>query len=95
MERVLDSVLRQSQIPNQIILAHDTIDATIQEVIDKFTPQLIITYINQEDTGFNKNRILNKAILAANNDRIIFIDGHGSLMFIDEPVKQFYENLNS
>ncbi len=75
LERVLDSVLRQSQIPNQIILAHDTIDATIQEVIDKFTPQLNITYINQEDTGFNKNRILNKAILAANNDRIIFIDG--------------------
>jgi enterochelin esterase-like enzyme len=42
LERVLDSVLRQSQIPNQIILAHDTIDATIQEVIDKFTPQLNI-----------------------------------------------------
>jgi glycosyltransferase involved in cell wall biosynthesis len=97
LERVLDSVLKQSQIPNQIILAHDTIDATIQEVIDKFTPQLNITYINQEDTGFNKNRILNKAILESSNQKIIFIDGDCLLhpKFIEAHAKAITEGVFS
>jgi hypothetical protein len=43
-----------------------------------------------------KERDMNpKYIVPAVKDRIIFIDGHGSLMFIDEPVRQFYEDLNS
>lgn len=75
LELVLESVKVQTVLPSQIILAHDTIDDPIFEVLDKFNKKLNISYINQEDTGFNKNRILNKAILKSTNDQIVFIDG--------------------
>ena len=57
LERVLDSVCKQSMIPKQIILAHDAIDRTIHQTISQFSSLLNITHIDQEDTGFNKNRI--------------------------------------
>jgi len=75
LELVLESVKVQTVLPTQIIIAHDTIDDPIFEVLDKFNKKLNISYINQEDTGFNKNRILNKAILKSTNDQIVFIDG--------------------
>ena len=75
LERVLDSVCKQSMIPKQIILAHDAIDRTIHQTISQFSSLLNITHIDQEDTGFNKNRILNKAILLSQADKLIFIDG--------------------
>lgn len=75
LERVLDSVCKQSLIPKEIILAHDAIDHTIHRTISNFSSKLNITHIDQEDTGFNKNRILNKAILRSTFDKLIFIDG--------------------
>jgi len=75
LERVLDSVCKQSKIPKQLIIAHDAIDDKIHVTMDRFKSKLNITYINQEDTGFNKNRILNKAILLATCDKLVFIDG--------------------
>ena len=36
-----------------------------------------------------------KYIVPVVKNRIVFIDGHGSLMFIDEPVKKFYEDYYS
>ena len=32
-----------------------------------------------------------KYIVPVVKNKIVFIDGHGSLMFIDEPIEQFYE----
>ena len=75
LERVLETVYAQSIIPSQVILAHDTIDDDIQSTILPFEDRLSLTYINQEDTGFNKNRILNKAVLQSKNEKIVFIDG--------------------
>ena len=72
LERVLESVCQQSIIPAQIIIAHDAIDRTIRETLDKFSSSLSITHIDQEDTGFNKNRILNKAILLSSHEKLIF-----------------------
>lgn len=75
LTRVLDSVLKQSLPPSHVILAHDAIDPTILNVIEAYKKKIRITHIDQEDTGFNKNRILNKAILAAEYDMLVFIDG--------------------
>lgn len=75
LTRVLDSVLRQTFLPNHVILAHDAIDPSIQHALDEYKNKIKLTHIDQEDTGFNKNRILNKAILAAEDDKIVFIDG--------------------
>ncbi|MFM7595614.1 MAG: glycosyltransferase [Flavobacteriales bacterium] len=75
LQRVLDSVCKQTQIPAQVIIAHDAIDDPIHQTIDRFKSTLQINYINQVDTGFNKNRILNKAILLSTGNKLVFIDG--------------------
>lgn len=83
---VLDSVVRQSVQPQQIILAHDTIDPGIQTTLQRFISSLNMDHIDQMDSGFNKNRILNKAIIRANNEHLVFTDGDCILhpKFIEE-----------
>ena len=75
LERVLESVCTQDVVPHQVIIAHDTIDQEINPLLERFSSRLPIDHINQQDTGFNKNRILNKAVLAAKNEKLVFIDG--------------------
>lgn len=75
LERVLDSVYNQTLIPAQVIIAHDTIDPLIKATLLKFQDKLKVLHLDQEDTGFNKNRILNKAIIQSQYDRLVFIDG--------------------
>lgn len=75
LERVLESVCTQDVVPHQVIIAHDTIDQEINPLLERFSSRLPIDHINQQDTGFNKNRILNKAVLASKNEKLVFIDG--------------------
>lgn len=75
LDLVLQSVSQQKSLPSQVLIAHDTVDKSINEVLSKFKSKLSIDYVNQEDTGFNKNRILNKCLLMARHDKIVFIDG--------------------
>jgi hypothetical protein len=49
-----------------------------------------VDWEREKERGMNP-----KYIVPAVKNRIVFIDGQGSLMFIDEPVKQFYEDYNS
>jgi glycosyltransferase involved in cell wall biosynthesis len=61
----------------EIIIADD---GSSPEVVDQLKTiinesQLAIKHIWQEDKGFRKNKILNQAILKAESDYIIFIDG--------------------
>lgn len=92
---VLESVLRQSLIPQQIIVAHDTIDDSIQPIISSYSSSLNIDHIDQVDTGFNKNRILNKAILASRYEYLVFIDGDCLLhrRFIEEHRKHLVQGV--
>jgi len=61
----------------EIIIADDGSDNNIVTELEKeiIKSGLKISQVWQEDTGFRKNRILNKAILAASSDFLIFIDG--------------------
>ncbi|MFM2038292.1 MAG: hypothetical protein RL432_1231 [Bacteroidota bacterium] len=92
---VLESVSRQSLIPQQIIVAHDTIDEGIQPIISSYSTKLNIYHIDQVDTGFNKNRILNKAILASDHEYLVFIDGDCMLhhRFIEEHRKHLIQGI--
>ncbi|MFM7663832.1 MAG: glycosyltransferase [Bacteroidota bacterium] len=92
---VLQSVSRQSLIPQQIIVAHDTIDNGIQPIISSNSSNLNICHIDQVDTGFNKNRILNKAILASNHEFLVFVDGDCLLhhRFIEEHRKHLVKGV--
>ena len=64
LELVLISVLKQTCLPNEIIIADDGSTKTTQQLIqqysNKFTPKLI--HIWQEDKGYRRSKILNKAI---------------------------------
>lgn len=77
LELVLLSVLNQSIFPDEIIIADDgstpETKQLVQNYLQKFKPK--IQHIWQEDNGFQKTCILNKAVAASTSDYIIQIDG--------------------
>ncbi len=61
----------------EIIIAEDGENAKVSELVERWQSkrQLNIRHITQEDKGFRKNKILNKAIMASASPYLIFIDG--------------------
>ncbi|MFN4198600.1 MAG: glycosyltransferase family 2 protein, partial [Flavobacterium sp.] len=61
----------------EIIIADDGSRETTKELIDriKVSYPVTIQHVWQEDKGFQKSQILNKAILASKSDYLIFTDG--------------------
>lgn len=77
LEIVLNSVLRQTVLPQEVIVADDGSrpDTTLllEQIQAKFPIPLI--HVWQEDEGFQLARIRNKAIAKARGEYIIQIDG--------------------
>ncbi|SFF06862.1 N-terminal domain of galactosyltransferase [Chitinophaga sp. CF118] len=73
----LQCVLRQTVMPNEIVIADDGSTEETAELIERFKniSPIPIIHIWQEDKGFRKSKILNKAIMAASHKYIIQIDG--------------------
>lgn len=75
--KVLDSVLRQTVLPDEVVIADDgSGEETRQLIADKaqgFPVPLV--HVWHEDKGFRKTLILNKAIARATGDYIMQIDG--------------------
>lgn len=61
----------------EIIIADDGSKPETKDVIEKFSKEthLNVQHVWQADDGFQKCRILNKAILASKGDYLIFTDG--------------------
>jgi len=61
----------------EIIIADDGSDERTKAIIDEFikSTDLKVSHIWQEDNGFQKTKILNKAIVASNTNYLIFTDG--------------------
>ncbi|WP_304143173.1 glycosyltransferase family 2 protein [Mesoflavibacter zeaxanthinifaciens] len=74
---VLKSLLIQSKKPDEIIIADDGSTVETKRLIDSFRKKtsLIIYHVWQEDKGFRKAKILNKAIAKSTGQYIIQIDG--------------------
>lgn len=74
---VLNSVLKQSVLPDEIIIADDGSTNDTKKLIHSFKSKCntLLIHLWQEDKGFRKSLILNKAILKASGDYIIQIDG--------------------
>jgi glycosyltransferase involved in cell wall biosynthesis len=77
LQLVLAGFERQSFKEFEIIIADD---GSGNEFVDKLKAvsskfPFHLKHISQEDKGFRKNKILNKAIVAAESDYLIFIDG--------------------
>ncbi|MCG9973253.1 glycosyltransferase family 2 protein [Christiangramia crocea] len=76
LDLVLKSVQYQSVMPDEILVADDGSSGTTLELIEKYKGSgLPIRHFWQEDRGFRKSAILNKAIAASTSDYIIQVDG--------------------
>lgn len=76
LEKVLWGYECQSYKNFEIVIADDGSTDETRHLIDKFQQQtsLHIKHVWQKDDGFQKCRILNKAILAAESEYLIFTD---------------------
>ena len=74
---LLFSLSRQTMMPDEVVIADDGSTTETADVIKRFTSMLPVPvkHVWQEDDGFRKSLILNKAVKAASGDYIIQIDG--------------------
>jgi len=74
---VLMSVVNQTIVPEEVIIADDGSNDETKEIINKFQKdsELNIIHSWQEDNGFRAAKSRNKAIAKSSGDYIILIDG--------------------
>lgn len=91
---VLKSLENQTYKEFEVIIAEDCNKNEMIEFLNKNKFKLDIQHIFQEDMGFRKNKILNKAVKVSNGNYFIFIDGDCMLHkdFVAEYNKKFNEN---
>lgn len=77
LEKVLWGYSVQTVSDFEIIIADDGSSTDTKEMLDRISEktQLSINHVWHKDEGFQKTRILNKAILASKTDYCIFTDG--------------------
>lgn len=77
LEKVLWGFDLQTHRDFEVVIADDGSTDDTRDLIERFRREssLDIKHVWHEDKGFRKCRILNKAILEANTDYIIFTDG--------------------
>ena len=74
---VLHSVLKQTDMPDEVIIADDGSRTETRHIITRFQSKFPVPLIHswQEDLGFRAARSRNIAIAKASYDYLIFIDG--------------------
>ncbi|GEA51316.1 glycosyl transferase family 2 [Vibrio inusitatus NBRC 102082] len=88
LDLVLDSVSKQTLMPDEIVIADDGSEEETKKIIDYWRSRLPIELIHswQEDKGFRLSESRNKAILKSSSDYVVMIDGD---MILD---KRFIED---
>jgi glycosyltransferase involved in cell wall biosynthesis len=74
---VLLGLSQQTQLPDEVIIADDGSSDETRLLIDQLQDQLNypLKHVWQKDEGFRAARIRNKAVLQADNNYLIFLDG--------------------
>ena len=75
LERILQSLREQTLQDFELILSEDGNDASVAQFVKEYDFIWPMQHLTQEDLGWRKNRALNRAIVAAKTDWLIFIDG--------------------
>lgn len=77
LAKVITGFAQQTISNFEIVIADDGSRASTKDLVDVLRQEtgLSIRHIWQEDDGFQKCRILNKAIVAATGDYLVFTDG--------------------
>jgi glycosyltransferase involved in cell wall biosynthesis len=92
LECCLNSLLLQSKMPDEIIIADDGSTEDTKLLIQQFSTlhKIPLSHVWHEDTGFKLAHIRNKAIAKAQSDYIIQIDG--DIIMHTDFVKDHYDN---
>ena len=72
---ILESLRVQTCKDFDIIISEDGEDAAMRQFVEQYDWFCRYKHLTQTDDGWRKNRALNRAVLAANNQWLIFIDG--------------------
>lgn len=77
LEKVLWGYSCQTELPLEVIVADDGSTPETAQLVERMRGEtgLDIRHVWQRDDGFRKCRILNKAILHARGDYVVFTDG--------------------
>ncbi len=77
LELILLSVMKQSHMPNEVIIADDGSGGETKNMIQAFQKKLKVSlkHVWHQDTGFTITIIFNKAIAVATSDYIVQIGG--------------------
>ncbi len=77
LDLVFRSILKQTVLPNEIIIGDDGSKNETKVIINSYRDKLPckIKHVWQEDDGFQRCRILNKAIVQVTSDYILQLDG--------------------
>ncbi|MGC3982710.1 MAG: glycosyltransferase family 2 protein [Steroidobacteraceae bacterium] len=77
LDLVLRSVARQSELPDEVLIADDGSRSDTAELVAEWARRLPVPvrHVWQEDLGFRLARSRNRAIAAARGDYLIIIDG--------------------
>jgi len=77
LQKVLVGFSVQTECDFEIVIADDGSTSETKELLSLFSSKFKypIVHVWQEDEGFQKSKILNKAILKSNSDYLLFTDG--------------------
>ena len=77
LELCLQGILRQTRLPDEVIIADDGSGPETQKIVKKYSGSGLfeLKHIWQEDKGFRLSEIRNRAVKACESDYLIFIDG--------------------
>ena len=75
LRAVLHSLERQTEPDFEVIISEDGEDAQMAAFIQHYDFAWPMQHLTQPDEGWRKERALNRAVMAAKSDWLIFIDG--------------------
>src|SRR5690606_32412243 len=91
LEVVFKSIKEQTVLPDEILIADDGSKNETKKLIDSFAAQINVPvkHFWQEDDGFRKSKILNKAVAGSTSGYIIQVDGDCILHrnFVEDHIK--------
>lgn len=76
LKLILNSLQQQTVLPSEVIISEDGESSNMKEFVNSLVnlPFKLI-HLTQPDDGWQKNRALNRAIVFASSEYLIFIDG--------------------
>lgn len=94
LQTILRSLRQQTEQDFELIISEDGEDIEVRQFIKQYQFPWTTQHLTQPDMGWQKNKALNRAVLAAQTDWLIFIDGDCVLhpRFVEMHIKYKQDN---